>query len=97
MRGLQVLVIVMGVLIVVTTGVVIAVILGRISRHAEVAPARFAALPIAIPHGAKVAGMIPNGDRLLIRLALADGGERIIVLDLKTGAPLGTIDLRPEP
>jgi uncharacterized protein DUF6476 len=97
MRALQVLVVVMGVVIVVTTGVVIAVILGRLSQHAAVAPNRFAAQPIAIPHGARVAALTATGDRLIVSLTLADGGQRIIVLDLKTGATLGAIDLRPAP
>ncbi len=99
MRALQALVIAMGVVIVVTTGIVIAVIVGRVSHRAATvaAPSPFAAAPIAIPHGAKVASVSATGDRLLLRLSLADGGERIIVVDLKTGAPLGTIDLRQTP
>ena len=35
------------------------------------------------------------GDRILVRLARAEGGEALVIIDAKSGAALGTIDLLP--
>lgn len=100
MRGLKVVVIVMGVLIVVMTTVMIAVIIGRMAKHAEPGrppPEAYAATPITIPPGARIETMTTGADRLIVALALPGGGHRILVIDLKTGAPVGAIALKPAP
>jgi hypothetical protein len=96
MRALTVLVIVMGVLIVVTTGVVIAVIAGRLSHHMGEAPA-VASGAVSIPKGARVEAMTATGDRLVLDLLLADGSRQLLVIDLAHGRELGAIALRPAP
>lgn len=98
MRALKILVTVMGVVIVVGFGAVIAVVAGRIARRepARAVPA-FAGGTIAVPAGARVEAMTASADRLILDLALPDGAHRIIILDSATGARLGTIDLRPAP
>lgn len=99
MRALTVFVIVMGVVIVVGFGVVAAVVAGRISRGER--PVRAAAVASAfttsldVPQGARVAAMTTAPDRLILRLVLPDGSGELVILDLATGARLGTVALRP--
>jgi hypothetical protein len=97
MRALKILVTVMGIVIVVGFGVVVAVIAGRIARREAAGAAHaFAASPIDIPAGARIEAMTASSDRLILGLALPDGGHWIIVVDPATGARLGTIALRPK-
>jgi hypothetical protein len=98
MRALKILVTVMGIVIVVGFGVVIAVIAGRLARRdATSMPRTFAAGAVNIPHGARIEAMTAASDRLILDLVLPGGGRDIIVIDLVTGARLGTIELHPEP
>jgi hypothetical protein len=98
MRALKILVTVMGIAIVVGFGVVIAVIAGRLARREAAGTARtFVASTVDIPRGARIEAMTASSDRLVLDLALPDGGRRIIVVDLSTGTRLGTINLHPAP
>ena len=98
MRALKILVTVMGIVIVVGFGVVIAVIAGRLARReAASMPHAFAPGAVNIPHGARIEAMTAASDRLILALALPGGGRDIIVIDLVTGTRLGTIKLHPEP
>jgi len=98
MRALKILVTVLGIVIVVGFGVVIAVIAGRLARREQASvPHAFAAGAVSIPRGARIEAMTAASDRLILDLALPGGGRDIIVFDLVTGARLGTIELHPEP
>src|SRR5437667_7206935 len=99
MRGLKVLVIVMGIMLVTGFVVLIAVIAVRLSRGGPVAtPARpFAIGPIDIPRGAHIEAMTVGDNRLVLGLALPEGGRQLLVIDLATGARLGAIELRAAP
>jgi hypothetical protein len=44
-----------------------------------------------------VEAMTAQGNRLILRLSLPGGRERILILDLATGARIGAIDLNPAP
>lgn len=95
MRGAMIVAIVMGVMIVVGTTILIAVVIARYEHPAAPASAdRPYAAPIAIPHGARVAAMKIEAGRLVVDLALPQGDQEIIVIDLATGARVGTIELR---
>ncbi len=96
MRGLKILVIVMGVLIVAGFTVVIAVIADRLARRSA-GTHGFTAATLDLPRGARIGAMTAGGDRLVLELFLPDGGHRLLVLDLATGANLGAIDLRQPP
>ena len=98
MRGLKILVTVMGIVIVVGFGIVAAVIAGRLSRRepASIAHA-FALTAVDIPRGARIEAMTAASDRLILDLALPGGGHDIVVIDLVTGTRLGTIELHPNP
>ncbi len=98
MRGVMIVAIVMGVMIVTGTIVLIAVIIGRFEHPAApAAVARPYAAPIAIPRGARVAAMTIAADRLVVDLALPQGDQEIVVINLATGKRLGTIELRTAP
>lgn len=98
MRALKILVTVMGIVIVVGFGVVVAVIAGRIARRqaANTVPA-FVSGTVDIPARARIAAMTASSGRLFLDLALPDGGHRILVVDAASGAVLGTIVLRQAP
>ncbi len=98
MRGLKILVVVLGVMIVVTFAVVVAVIAGRLSRGGSAGAGRsFADTTLDLPRGARIEAMAAGTDRLVLELALPEGGRRLVVIDLATGARLGTIELRSSP
>lgn len=99
MRGLKILVVVLGVMIVVSFAVLVAVIAGRLSRGgaANSAARSFAATTLDLPRGARIEAMAAGADRLVLELALPEGGRQLVVVDLATGARLGTIELRPAP
>jgi hypothetical protein len=93
MRALRVLVIVMGVLILLMTGVVIAVIAARLAQTRREA----ASATIAVPAGARIEAMTGSADRVILALVLADGSRQLLVIDLEHGRKLATIVLRPAP
>jgi hypothetical protein len=96
-RALTVFVIVMGVILVVGFGVVVAVIAGRMSRSGPSTSAdqRFPTAVVDIPRGARIEAMTPASDRLILDLVLPDGQHQLVVFDLTSGARLGTIELHP--
>lgn len=96
MRGLKFLVIFLGVVILgglVVLGVTIA---SRTSGQST-AEKPFAAANVALPKGARIEETHTEGNRLILRVVLEGGGERILILSLKDGALLGTIELEREP
>ncbi|HUJ98785.1 MAG TPA: hypothetical protein VLV85_11105 [Stellaceae bacterium] len=103
MRALKVLVVVMGVLLVGGTTALIIAVIERARQHlAEPAaappppPGRgFGRTVVDLPEGARVIAIELAGDRLVVRIGLAEGGEALILIDARTGARLGTIELRP--
>jgi hypothetical protein len=101
MRALKLLVVVMGLLLVAGTAALIIAVIDRASHRAAaptpapVAGRGFDRAVIDLPAGARVLGSEAVGDRLAVRIGLADGGEVLILIDPRTGARLGTIELRP--
>jgi Family of unknown function (DUF6476) len=100
LRALTVFVVGMGVIIVIGFGVVAAVIAGRMARGN--APAANVAQPfrttaIDIPKGARVEAMTTSPDRLVVDLLLPDGERRLVIIDLVSGARVGTVELHPAP
>jgi Family of unknown function (DUF6476) len=99
MRALKILVVVMGVMLIVGFAALVAVIAGRVSRGgpASTAARAFANPSIDIPRDARIEAMTLGPDRLVIALALPDGGRQLLVIDLATGIRLGTIQLHAVP
>ena len=54
-------------------------------------------LRLEIPKGFRVKGSDLEGNRLIVRLANDLGLTRFLILDINTGAKLGTISLHPAP
>jgi hypothetical protein len=99
MRGLKVLVVAMGIMLVVGFAVLVAAVIGKMSRNGSVpTPARtFTSAAIDIPRGARIEAMTTAADRLVLALALPEGDRQLVIIDLGTGARLGTIELHPSP
>jgi hypothetical protein len=96
MRALKALVVVMGIMLIGGFAVLVAVIIGRVSRGGT-PPRSFPVTAIDIPQGARIEAMTAGTDRLVLDLALPEDRRQLVVIDLATGARLGTIELRPAP
>jgi hypothetical protein len=107
MRALRLLVIVLGVLLVGGTLALVGAIIVRSQHPSEsrpnlqveargtVAKATPFESALDLPAGAVIQAVEPAGERLIVHLALPDGRQQIVVLDLGSGARSGTIELRP--
>jgi hypothetical protein len=96
MRSLKVLVVVMGVMLIGGFATLVAVIAGRLSRSVNTTRT-LAAPPIDIPRDSRIELMTAGPDRLVLELVLPGGGRQLVIIDLATGAHLGTIELRAAP
>jgi hypothetical protein len=96
MRALKILVVVMGVMLIGGFALLVAIVAGRLPRGASV-PRSFAATAIDIPRDARIEAMTAGADRLVLELVLPEGRRQLVVVDLATGARLGTIELRAPP
>jgi hypothetical protein len=106
MRSLKVLVIVMGVLLV--AGIVaLGFAVQYRANHPRpgvatggpsvIGPAGApSAMTVDLPQGSRVVGAEASGDRLVVRVELAGGGEELVVVNLATGLPIATVTLRPK-
>ena len=97
MRALKALVIGMAVLI--FAGVVVLIVgivekAGELDGDPSAKVAGFEDARIALPAGATIEETHLDGDRILVRLKLADGTPRLIVISAATGKQTGTIDLK---
>ena len=54
----------------------------------------FGKVALDLPPGSRIVETTAEGDRLILRLRLADGGWQILILDMATGKRLGTFELR---
>ena len=104
MRSLKVLVIVLGLLLVagiVALGFAVQYRLSHPRPATGAAPAigpagAPSATTLDLPPGARVVGAEASGDRLVVRIELAGGGEELVVVNLATGTPIATVTLRPK-
>jgi hypothetical protein len=105
MRALKVLVIVMGVLLIAGIVALGFAVQYRMNHPRPtptvggpaIGPAGAAnAQTLDLPQGAKVVGAEASGDRLVVRVELAGGGQELIIVNLATGAPVATVTLRPK-
>lgn len=99
MRALKILVVVMGIMLVIGFAALLVAIAAKVSHRRPQAAAAdhpFPTTAVEIPRGARVEAMTTAPDRLILDLVLPDGGREIVLIDLATGARLGTIELRPQ-
>ena len=109
MQALKALVIGMGILILVAMVVLAVTIYKRATapgdervieagqRTGVASGLAFGTVDLPVPEGAKVEEMNTVDGRLTLRLRLNDGSARIMVMDLTSGALLGTLLLQPTP
>lgn len=95
-QALKFLVIFMGVLILAGLGVIVIALAGRMSEG-DAGHAGFGTVALDLPKGAEVATAQADGNRLVLTVGLPDGHKRVIVLDLKTGAVVGTVNVTGGP
>jgi hypothetical protein len=104
-RGLKTLVIVLGVLLIGGVAALVATIAWRASHPPRPAPqptppslanarAPFESV-LALPQGAEIVSIQPAGERLILQLRLPGGGGQLMIIDIGSGARLGTLELRP--
>jgi hypothetical protein len=96
-------VIVLGVLIVIGTGIVIFTVASRLSGGADrpgeplaagAAPGAFGTVAVPLPARCRVETATPSGERLVLQLAgNTDECRQILVIDLSTGELLGRLSL----
>jgi hypothetical protein len=96
MRGLKILVVVMGVMLIVGVAGLVVAVSTRLSHRAPTPGTMFSAPPILLPHGSKIEMMSIGSDRIVLQVDLVDGSVELVVIDLATGRELGTIPLREQ-
>ena len=87
MAALKVLVGVMSVLIVLGVAAIVYGIATRLDLSRPVALEG----KVELPAGGRIVDMTAAGDRLVLRVALPDASERLVVVDLARGRQLGTL------
>jgi hypothetical protein len=97
MRALKLLVAGMGVLLALGTAALVWAVVYRVNHRppAPVAAGTAGTTVVDLPPGARVESSEVAGDRLVLRLAMPDGGGRLLIFDLRSAASIGTIELRP--
>ncbi len=100
MRALRAATVVMGVLILAGTAVLIATIVKRATAPAPLASGAFvpAAAPLGAvlhePVGTRITGLAATGDLLALSLQ-GSGGDRVVLIDPRTGEVRGRVTLAP--
>ena len=93
MRALKVLVIGMGVLIVAAVVTIAVTLYNRATMPAKVGPW---AKTVAIPAGSRIVDYRMDDERLVVRMAKNGLPDRLYVVDLETGAVVGTVTFKNE-
>lgn len=60
-------------------------------------PMAFGDVALGLPANSRVQQMVVAGDRLIVSVLVPEEGERIVVLDLSSGAALGSVALEGGP
>jgi hypothetical protein len=94
MRALKVLVVVMGVALVAGAVALVAALVLRAERGGSATAAAGSAEPLhaALPAGSRIVATELEGDRLVVRVALAGGGEAIYLFNARSGAAVAVIE-----
>lgn len=92
MRALKTLVIGMGVLIVAGLVVLVVAAVDR-TGGGKSSDAAFSPASISLPAGSEIVETRVGDGRIVLRLKLADGDARLVVIDAATGRLTGTVDL----
>lgn len=96
MRALKVLVVVLGILIVIATGLVVYGIVGKLGNTVgDVGneQAGFYNQTMSVSSNSEVKDFVIGDNRLVIKLSKQEGSNQFFVFDLSTGKQLGSIML----
>jgi|DewCreStandDraft_4_1066084.scaffolds.fasta_scaffold278214_2 hypothetical protein len=93
MTGLKILVGAMTVLLIAGFGV----LAGGLIMQAKRAGPGFGTADLVLPAGARLAETTVQGERMVLRVAMPDGEERLYVFDIANGRAIGTIAVRRAP
>lgn len=72
----------------------VGMITGVPGRKAPPAAAHTAVQTLSLPPGARVMESFGAGDRVILRVQLPDGGERLLSLDARSLAPLSSLTIQ---
>ena len=93
-RLLKAIVIGLGVLILLGGALIVYEMISRSGKiGAPVSPDSYATTSLTLPSGARVVGMSGEGDYLSLLVEDAAGGQRVITIDVRSGAVLGILTL----
>ena len=97
MQALKALVVFMGLLIVVGLGIFAYGISMKFDEMADRETTESQAWPeglrVKLPPGGRIEETVIGDGRLVLRVALREGGQRLIVFDLETGKQVGAIEI----
>lgn len=93
MQALKALVIIMGIMIIAAVVVIVVTIINRSQDLAQ--RSRPYEASIAVPQG-EILDMATGVERVILRIRLPDGRQRLVVVDTERGRVRGTIDLEPQ-
>ena len=97
-RLLKAIVIGLGVLILLGVALIVYEVIGRSGKiGARVSPDSYATATVTLPSGARVVGMTGEGDYLSLLVEDAAGRQRVMTIDRRSGAVVGTLTLETEP
>ena len=91
-RALKAVVIILGVLIVGAATVVAYEILRRAGSMGDAAPNGFANIAVPLEAGERVLAMTGEGDALSFLVEDAQGRQRVVTVDRRTGKTLGVLE-----
>ena len=94
-RGLLVVVIVLGVLLVGGAAVVISTVIARLSQPEAAMPRDFGTYSISIPSGARLVSVENGASRVILRLE-DNQGALLIMLDPRKGVETGRVRLQEQ-
>ena len=92
-RLLKAIVIGLGLLIVLGVAFIVYEVIGRAGGGAAVSAGDYGSATVKLPDGARVIGMTGEDDVLSLLVEDANGGQRVITIDRRSGALLGVIEL----
>ena len=92
-RLLKGVVIGLGVVLVLGVGLMVYAIIGRTSDGVAQPPAVYGDGVVTLAPGSRVVAMTEEGDHLSLLVEDADGGQRIMTVDRRSGAVLGVLTL----
>lgn len=94
-KTLKRVVIILGLLIVAGFAVVVGTIIVRALNPEEAGEISSGTVNYAIPDGARILGGSRTGETIMFHFVTADGVEMVVVVDARTGAVIGELEVAP--